>query len=136
MKPYILLAYFYFMIPQSGKTVEDFRWENRLLIMNFEKPLLDSMLVENEHKLEERKLLVVEFNKGKFIGSSGSDAIDAADFFKVITRPGSSTDWALVGLDGGVKDSGSFEEFSLKQVLIKIDQMPMRVSEMKGKNGF
>jgi hypothetical protein len=39
-------------------------------------------------------------------------------------------------LDGGVKDSGSFEEFSLKQVLIKIDQMPMRVSEMKGKNGF
>lgn len=122
------------MIPQTGKTLRDFRWKNRVVVVNFEKSSIDSILVGNEREIEERKLLFVEFNKGEFIKASGPDAIDSADFFKVFSHTSSSTDWVLLGLDGGIKDSGTFEQFSLKLLFAEIDQMPIRASEIRGDN--
>lgn len=121
------------MVPQTGKTLEDFRWKNRLLIINFENPILDSILESSEKKIEERKLLLVEFTKDEFIQTSGEDEIDSAGFLKVLSQTSSTTEWVVIGLDGGAKASGTFQDFSMKQLFTLIDQMPMRQSEMQVK---
>lgn len=121
------------MVPQTGKTIEEYRWKNRIVIMNFENLTLDSLLVGMEKSSEERKLLFVEFKNGKFIKSSGEDEIDSVGFFKVLSRTTPNPEWVLIGLDGGVKASGKYQEFSLKKILQLIDQMPMRQSEVNQK---
>lgn len=136
MKLYILLAYLIFMVPKTGKTIEDFRWEKRLLIMNFENPVLDSLLENSKEKIVDRKLLLVEFSNNEFIKTSGEDEIDSAGFLQVLSKTSSKKEWMLIGLDGGEKASGTFEEFSIEKVFSLIDQMPMRISEKKGLGRF
>jgi len=130
MKSYILLAYLFFMIPQTVKTIEDYRWKNRLVIMNFENLAVDSLLVRSLKQSEDRKLLFVEFMNDQFIKISGEDEIDSAEFLKVLSQTNPNSEWALIGLDGGVKASGTYREFSLKKIFQMIDQMPMRQSEL------
>ncbi len=131
MKLYILLAYLFLMVPKTSKTIEDFRWEKRLLIMNFEVPVLDSLLENSKEKIVDRKLLLVEFSKNEFIQTSGTDEIDSDGFLKVLSQPSSKKEWMLIGLDGGEKASGTFDEFSIEKVFSLIDQMPMRILEKK-----
>ncbi|MEB2775166.1 DUF4174 domain-containing protein [Algoriphagus sp. D3-2-R+10] len=131
MKSYFLLLYLFFMVPQNGKTIEDYRWINRIVIMNFENLTLDSLLVGMEKSSEERKLLFVEFKNGKFIKSSGEDEIDSGGFIKVLSRTTPNPEWVLIGLDGGVKASGAYHDFSLKKIFELIDHMPMRQSKNK-----
>jgi len=118
------------MIPQTVKTIEDYRWKNRLVIMNFENLAVDSLLVRSLKQSEDRKLLFVEFMNDQFIKISGEDEIDSAEFLKVLSQTNPNSEWALIGLDGGVKASGTYREFSLKKIFQMIDQMPMRQSEL------
>lgn len=130
MKSYILIAYLFFMIPHTVKTIKDYRWKNRIVIMNFENFALDSLLVGYLEQSEERKLLFVEFKNNQFNKTSGEDEIDSAEFLKVLSQTNPKSEWALIGLDGGVKASGNYGEFSLDKIFQIIDQMPMRQSEL------
>ncbi|WP_262481357.1 DUF4174 domain-containing protein [Algoriphagus antarcticus] len=122
------------MIPQTSKTLEDFRWKNRLVIMNFENLTLDSLLAGSEKKIAERKLLFVGFKNDKFIKTSGEDQIDPAGFLKVLSQTRPNAEWVLIGLDGGVKATGNYQDFSLQKIYTLIDQMPMRQSEIDQDN--
>ncbi|REG91435.1 uncharacterized protein DUF4174 [Algoriphagus antarcticus] len=102
--------------------------------MNFENLTLDSLLAGSEKKIAERKLLFVGFKNDKFIKTSGEDQIDPAGFLKVLSQTRPNAEWVLIGLDGGVKATGNYQDFSLQKIYTLIDQMPMRQSEIDQDN--
>ena len=130
MKSFMLLAVLLFMIPDTSKTLEDFRWKKRIVISNFTDLSIDSLLASSETQIEERKMLFVEFEKSKFIKSSGDDKIEFEAFLEVLANTKPTSDWILIGLDGGVKASGAQKDFSLVKIFRLIDQMPMRQTEI------
>lgn len=118
------------MIPHTGKTIDDYQWKNRLVISNFENRVIDSLLGGSEKERVERKLLFVEFQNDKFIKITGEQEIESTSFLKVLSQTNPNSEWALIGLDGGVKATGTYREFSLEKIFQLIDQMPMRQSEI------
>ena len=113
------------------KTIEDYMWEKRIVITNFDNQTLDSLLKGEEKSIEERKLLFVEFEHDEYIRNTELDEIDPPGFLKLLKQNTPNTEWVLVGLDGGVKASGKRQDFSPKAIFQLIDQMPMRQSEIK-----
>ncbi len=130
MKSFVILLYLFMMVPKSGNTIEDYRWKKRIVITNFSNVRLDSILEGKAKSIEERKLLFVEFEHGEYIKNTEQDEVDPASFLKVLSQTNPNSEWALVGLDGGVKATGTYREFSLEKIFQLIDQMPMRQSEI------
>lgn len=130
MKSFVILLYLFMMVPKPGNTIEDYRWKKRIVIANFSNVRLDSFLEGKAKSIEERKLLFVEFENGEYIKNTEQDEVDPATFIKVLSRTNPNAEWVLVGLDGGVKASGTHKDFSLKKIFQLIDQMPMRQSEI------
>lgn len=82
-------------------------------------------------EIQDRKLLIFHFWEGKLEKSNFAEEIDIAKFLE-IPRANTTlkTAWTLVGLDGGVKNSG--KDYPLPKEIFKlIDSMPMRQSEMR-----
>lgn len=72
----------------------------------------------------------MHFNNGALIESNFKGEMKAADFLKLIPKKGSQpVRWALVGLDGGMKNSGTTVPKS-DDIFRIIDAMPMRQSEL------
>jgi hypothetical protein len=130
MKSFVILLYLFMMVPKSGKTIEDYRWKKRIVITNFSNVRLDSILEGKAKSIEERKLLFVEFEHREYIKNTEQDEVDPDTFIKVLSRTTPNAEWVLIGLDGGVKASGAYKDFSLKKIFQLIDQMPMRQSEI------
>lgn len=122
------------MFPNAIKTIEDYKWEKRIVITNFDNMKLDSILEGKAKSIEERKLLFVEFEHSEYIKNTEQDEVDPSGFLNVLSRNNQNPEWVLIGLDGGVKASGSRQDFSLKHIYQLIDQMPMRKSEIKSFN--
>lgn len=79
--------------------------------------------------LSERKLLVFHFDEGSLVESNFKGDLDTADFLKLIPEKADhSAAWVLVGLDGGVKNSGDSIP-NPGEIFRIIDAMPMRQSE-------
>lgn len=118
----------------ESKIPKDFQWKNRILILkNFQN---DTIWFNEELKeeIQNRKLLIFHFSDGTMLKSNFTEEIDSAKFLEMLRGDSESkTAWALIGLDGGVKNSGS--DFPLpKEIFRLIDSMPMRQSEMKKSN--
>ncbi|SFT38752.1 protein of unknown function [Algoriphagus locisalis] len=136
MKAFVLLIYLFIMVPDPAKTIEDYKWEKRIVITNFDNEKLDAFLEGKERSIEERKLLFVEFEHDEYIRNTLQDEIDPAGFLETVTQKSPTAEWVLIGLDGGVKASGKRKDFSLDAIFHLIDQMPMRQSEIDHPNSL
>lgn len=124
------------MVTNAVKTIEEYRWEKRIVITNFENMKLDPILEGKGENIDQRKLLFVEFEHGEYIKNTEQDVVDPAGFLKVLSRNSQNPEWVLIGLDGGIKASGKRDDFSLNRIFQLIDQMPMRKSELIGDSTF
>lgn len=133
----ILLLFFsvlFSFFSSDPKSVKDLRWEKRVLIL-FEPIDLDSSFwEENEDEFKERKIAMFYVSQERVLESNYSDEI-TLESLKAM-RGNRDTDWVLIGLDGGVKETGSAENFDLSRLWRKIDSMPMRQSEIRKKDGY
>lgn len=120
------------MVPSPVKSIEDYRWEKRIVVTNFDNMKLDSVLDANAKGIEDRKLLFVEFEHSEYIKNTEQDEVEPDRFLNALTRKNPKAEWVLIGLDGGIKATGIKEDFSLTNIFRLIDQMPMRQSEIKG----
>jgi hypothetical protein len=116
-------------IPFSKKQLNDFKWENRLIV-TFDIPVKDFETV-NPSDLKERKLLFFAFESRNLINSNFEGEIDQSEFLKLHEKY--KADYFLIGLDGGIKAYGKSNDFSLEKLIKQIDSMPMRQSELRKK---
>jgi len=128
----ILIPLFLSIFSNRPKTLEDFRWENRLLIVFDQPDSLKNLFEKQKEALEERKLLVFHFKNRKLAESNFQGEVQAESFLKLGSNEVQG--WFLIGLDGGVKRK---EEIlpPLKSIFATIDAMPMRQSEIRKKRG-
>ncbi|NVJ87404.1 MAG: DUF4174 domain-containing protein [Algoriphagus sp.] len=115
---------------QEAKTLKDFQWERRVLVL-FDFKSLNDRGEELEKQIKERRLLVVQFEGEKLIGISEEFEINNPSFLSLKQVNPSSSKWYLIGLDGGVKASGHSDNFDWEWIFRKIDSMPMRQSEIR-----
>lgn len=122
------------LINPISKSPKDFVWENRILIIQsneFEFDWFDKSL---DKELKERKLLVFQFEGKVLLKSNCKDEIDPIKFLeKLEIRKSHTNSWALIGLDGGIKNSGN-KAPRPSEIFKIIDAMPMRQSEIRKSN--
>jgi hypothetical protein len=117
------------------KTPEDLRWKNRILVISNVQAEGEWFNKANNNYLETRKLLVFYFEEGRLKNSNFPDSINSTKFLEKLQNQRGVENWVLIGLDGGVKDSGK-DMPNLKAVFQTIDAMPMRQSEIRKKKGW
>ncbi len=117
------------------KTPEDLRWKNRILVISNVQAEGEWFNKANNDYLETRKLLVFYFEEGRLKNSNFPDSINSTKFLEKLQNHQGVENWVLIGLDGGVKDSGK-DMPNLKAVFQTIDAMPMRQSEIRKKKGW
>ena len=108
------------------KSLSNYLWENRLLIISLEKGNIEiknfteEFIQKNQCEFDDRNLKVIFFENYKNSNYQSPSYITGNFGF-----------W-LVGYDGGVK-LFSKEISILKNIFITIDSMPMRKNEMSSK---
>jgi hypothetical protein len=113
---------------------KEFVWKNRIMIIQSPDDQVVWFSDSLKKDLLDRKLLVVHFKGGSIVQSNFEGELKTAEFLKLIPeKPGHSAAWVLVGLDGGVKNSGHSNP-NPGEIFRVIDAMPMRQSE-RVKNG-
>lgn len=121
---------FSFCMNSNPKSPRDFVWQNRILIL--ESYPGDSIWLEADlqARLQERKLHIFLFDGPKLAKSTFKGEIDTPKFLEILKpKNKSKVKWALIGLDGGVKNT-SLENPTPSQIFRIIDAMPMRQSEI------
>ncbi|WP_297338519.1 DUF4174 domain-containing protein [Algoriphagus sp.] len=109
---------------EQAKVLEDFRWKNRVFIINASP--LDEI---EEKQFEDRKLLYFQFQEDRLETSNYEGEINLESFMKII-KAQPTENWYLIGLDGGVKRTGKGSP-NVDQIWEIIDAMPMRQSEIR-----
>lgn len=116
------------------KYPEDFRWEKRILISfgadGFDEDFLEGHLMG----IQERKLLLVHLVKVDLHWTNSEESLDLSGFLELRKQIRPSSSWALIGLDGGIKNQGA-GKVPIELLLRQIDSMPMRQSEIRRKSG-
>jgi hypothetical protein len=118
-----------------NNTPEDYMWKNRIFILSDSQSISETLSPELIAKVNERKLLIYQFDEGDLIWTNDSSKIDTNSFLEKLPQPKSNQNqWVLIGLDGGIKASGNQVPL-LSKILEIIDAMPMRQSEIGRKKG-
>lgn len=119
-----------FFMNSTPKSPRDFVWQNRILIL--ESYPGDSIWFESDLQagLQERKLYIFLLDGSKLAKSTFKGEIDTPKFLEILQpKSKSKVKWALIGLDGGVKNTGLEKPIPFEIFRI-IDAMPMRQSEI------
>ncbi len=111
--------------------MEDFKWKNRLIVAFDSLEPNDWSNDEVKERLDDRKLLIFEFEDEKLKNSNFDEAVELESFLALKSTQPAGIDWVLVGLDGGVKARGNKADFDLDKITKLIDGMPMRKSEIR-----
>lgn len=119
----------------NPKSPKDFVWKNRILIIqsiDSESTWFHEDLTQD---LEDRKLLIFEFNGDHLVQTNSKEELETSKFLDRLQNSNQKVNqWVLIGLDGGLKNSGS-DRPAPNEIFRIIDAMPMRQSEIK-KSGF
>lgn len=132
---YITLFFFLFASWGKPKKLEDFRWENRI-VLYFPKENVDSKIVADSLKeaLAERKILYFIIKDTMLSNAEVDFDKSYQEQLKMKFQSSSNQGkWVLIGLDGMVKlkEEG---DMNWNRIFKTIDAMPMRQSEIrKGK---
>jgi hypothetical protein len=123
---YVCLILALFQLETGPK---DFIWKNRIMIIQSTDDQMVWFSESLKKDLLDRKLLVFHFNGGSIVQSNFEGELKTAEFLKLVPeKPGHPAAWVLVGLDGGVKNSG-YSIPNPGEIFRIIDAMPMRQSE-------
>lgn len=127
----LLFTSLYFMAKSQRQSLADYRWEHRIVILNkpsdkeqsLMKPYSDSV------GLVERKLLFFTVKESLLISLNAKEPVKLKkpDFILPTHQ------FYLIGLDGGVIVRKK-QLLTQKELFAIIDQMPMRIREIKGGN--
>ncbi|WP_194774337.1 DUF4174 domain-containing protein [Pararhodonellum marinum] len=118
-------------------TLEDMRWEKRIVLyFDPDKRIHPDFLEENVLKgIEERDIAYFIFSDQLYSNVSHQFTKDYQDEIKIKFGKENRLKWVLIGKDGGVKLSkDQLIDFDL--IFKTIDQMPMRIQEMKDGKGI
>ena len=121
-------------VPPEMKTLEDTRWERRVLLLfpgaSREDWATQQQRLEAAHQaLADRDLLIVEVGGGPEASVRLPDTPEVRARWKVAPGEGAAV---LIGKDGGEKWRAALPT-DVEPVLTVIDGMPMRQREMKEK---
>jgi hypothetical protein len=128
---FLVLGYSFF---SPSKSLEDFRWERRVIVLYGEDAFEREYIENQEEELKERRLLLVHLKGGQIFWTNAKVDLDAKSFLAVRGKMNPSSTWVLIGLDGGVKSQG-FGSPPMEKLSQLIDTMPMRQSELKKGSG-
>jgi hypothetical protein len=127
---FILLITFILLSPVNC-IPEDFIWKNRIIIYSGEDDFSLWKSISLSNNIADRRLLYFHFEEGELKSSNVQQAIDTAAFFnKLNLNSSSQKKWVLIGLDGGLKNSGK-KLPTPAEIFALIDAMPMRQSEIR-----
>lgn len=131
---FLFLLFIIFMAQDKPKTLDDFRWENRIVLYF---PQNSSQWTSPDDSLKQ----MIEERKIKYFVVSDSLISNAEieftpDYIKRINskyKMGTkNSSWVLIGLDGGAKVRKE-ELLDWGYIFKTIDAMPMRQSEIRRK---
>lgn len=130
MKPAILLVALASAALSAERTVSDFRWKNRLLVIPAAREGFARELDRQKAELEERDLRVF------ILGGRGADRFAAspemaAELAKRLSSDPAKPKIHLIGKDGVTTLSWTAEDFTFAKLYAAIDAMPMRRREMR-----
>jgi hypothetical protein len=113
------------------KSIQDFKWENRILIINLktDPDRLISILKEHDADIQDRQIYWFILNEGgNYTNYAGG--LDK-EFYNVTHKKyftGMTGEVLLVGKDGYIKER--YKGLNLNAIFELIDSMPMRQLEM------
>ena len=118
----------------NPKSPKDFRWEKRILISFGEDGFEEDFLEGHLKEIQERKLLLVHLVGDNLHWTNSEESLDLPGFLELRKQIRSGSSWALIGLDGGIKNQGA-GKVPMELLFRQIDTMPMRQSEIRRNNG-
>ena len=119
-----------FFMSSTPKSPRDFAWQNRILILESYPGGSIWFEANLQAGLKERKLHIFQLDGSKLVKSTFKGEIDTSKFLEILKPKGNSKmKWVLIGLDGGVKNTG-LENPIPSEIFRIIDAMPMRQSEI------
>ena len=114
-----------------GLTPDDFLWKNRILIYSGVGDISSWKSISLQDEIADRRLLYFHFKKNELETTNCKQSIDTVSFIKKLNLNSSTQEkWILIGLDGGVKNSGKTVP-QPSEIFGLIDAMPMRQSEIR-----
>lgn len=126
-----LIVFAFMSLFQKDCVPEDLLWKHRILIYSGEGGFAASLSEDLAKDLTTRKLLYFQFRESKLINSNFKEPIQSEAFLrKLELDPTVKEKWVLIGLDGGIKNSGLGSP-SPAAIFRIIDAMPMRQSEIR-----
>lgn len=134
-----LIIFLYMIItPSNAQNLSSHQWKDRVLVIystdSSNTTLLNQIkeLKKDEKGLHDRKIVIYQSINGKVKrGMEENETLEVIDFEGLKRRKSSSEfEIQLIGLDGGVKLTKT-ELLKHQELFGTIDQMPMRISEMK-----
>lgn len=125
----------------NGQGYQKYRWKNRLVLLYAGSEsdvqvaeFLDQWEAESD-RVNDRDLLLYVFRPDRGQDPSGAilPIVEVEAFLQRFQPKESGLTWFLIGKDGGVKMDGQSQP-PLSDIFGRIDQMPMRMQEMKKGN--
>lgn len=117
-------------------SLEDFQWEQRLLIGKVgsaqELRALEAQLDQYAVETLDRKLVaLIVYDQHLVARNLQERSIERDSLRGDILKQLGEDNLALIGLDGGVKARFAWDDFALETVFAQIDRMPMRRQELR-----
>ena len=123
------------VLDSLANPLNDFRWENRVMVAQLGETSLTKFEAELERQLgrlkEYRLVVVAVTNEEVNVYGSGEKQVSNEGLKLALVEQLLGMDVALIGLDGGVKRRFTLSGFSWDNVYGLIDSMPMRRVELR-----
>jgi hypothetical protein len=119
--------------------LDDLRWKNRVFLVYVQEPETSEALArleEFEAEIEDRDIAWFVLDGSRMhtnYPGTLEDGLQAQILSRYFTPAPSETTLLLIGKDGGLKSRSS--RLGFEEAFGLIDQMPMRMEEMRSRNG-
>ncbi|WOO41639.1 DUF4174 domain-containing protein [Rubellicoccus peritrichatus] len=134
-----LFAHLTAMADEAIDSLNDLRWEYRLIIGNIgdndDVSKFQKQWQSKQGELVDRKLVLILIAPDGLQTMGLKQSIETDDGIRdEIIQKLKGKQVALIGLDGGVKSRYGLKDFYFASVFGQIDQMPMRVNELRSRS--
>lgn len=136
VRKFLLFPFFLHNLILAGDVINlsDLKWKKRAIIIvgdeNFD---FKGRLKKYQKEIEERDIVLVFYNKSvAFLDNRIISKKFSKSVANKIKKMNANHQLILLGKDGSVKKTYSFET-KITEIFYDIDQMPMRISEMRKK---
>ena len=112
--------------------LRDFKWKNRILIINESKKEGMSLKIQIDYfeELKDRDLVLVKvINNDVYLNGSLTSNDMTKSILSIVKNELNTYDMILIGKDGKIKHRYYFDD-GVKIIFKDIDSMPMRIREM------